>query len=166
MNDVASGVPVVRPHVHVQHGLFVEASGKCSQRVLKTPRLLWDERENQLSLKCSRKVSFNGVHHGILILDLLPVPNLHAQRLCVQSIRNQPVCTTKLIREAEVWSSGESRVDYLKTSAHSSRSQTPHLTARLKNLPWLATQARFRGRHMRLNGTVLSRPCARAPSGH
>lgn len=40
MNDVALGVPVVCPHVHVQQGLFMESSCKCSQCVLKTPRLL------------------------------------------------------------------------------------------------------------------------------
>lgn len=104
MNDVASGVPVVGPHVHVQQGLFVEASGKCSQCVLKTPRLLWDEKEihSHLKLACSCKVSFNVVHHGIqapalFLLD--PWPLTCSESACTntvcKSIRNQPVCTTK-----------------------------------------------------------------------
>lgn len=116
MNDVASGVPVVGPHVHVQQGLFVEASGKCSQCVLKTPRLLWDERGNQLSLKCSCKVSFNVVSWNSssklcpsLILDLLPVPNMHAQTLRVNQFETNQCAQLSLIKEAEVWSSGESR---------------------------------------------------------
>lgn len=46
MNDMAPRVPVVCPHIHVQQGLFMEMSSKCCQCIFKTPRLLWNKREN------------------------------------------------------------------------------------------------------------------------
>lgn len=49
-----------------------------------------------------------------LILDLLPVPNLHAQTLRVNPFETSQCAQLSLIKQAEVWSSGESRVDYLK----------------------------------------------------
>lgn len=126
-----------------------------------------ENRVNELSFKCSCQSRSQNWWPSFVPPWLL---NSYLFQICMHkhcvwiNLKQASVHNWFLIKEAEVWSSRESRVDYLKhpPTHHNPKLHTWPLC--WKTPSWLATQAGVCGRHVHLNGTVLSRLCAHAAS--